>query len=151
MAWNGKTFPAYPSLIPKKENPMKAIICEQPGQFKIKEMDSPTPGAGEALVRMRRIGICGTDLHAYKGRHPLVTYPRILGHELSGEVAAIREPAHGLKVGDPVVILPYLECGKCIARLPPGENQLLYEPEGLRSPSGWGHGGIHERAHGPPD
>ncbi len=94
---------------------MKAIICEQPGQFKMKEIDPPSPGAGEALVRLRRIGICGTDLHAYKGRHPLVTYPRILGHELSGELAAVREPAHGLKVGDPVVVLPYLECGKCIA------------------------------------
>ena len=94
---------------------MKAIFCEQPGQFRIKEMDPPTPKAGEALVRMRRIGICGTDLHAYKGRHPLVTYPRVLGHELSGEVTAIQKPAHGLKVGDPVVILPYLECGKCIA------------------------------------
>jgi 2-desacetyl-2-hydroxyethyl bacteriochlorophyllide A dehydrogenase len=94
---------------------MKAIVCEKPGQFKINEMDPPVPGAGEALVRMRRIGICGTDLHAFKGRHPLVTYPRILGHELSGEVAAVREPAHGLKDGDRVVILPYLECGKCIA------------------------------------
>lgn len=94
---------------------MKAIVCDQPGQFRIKEMDTPTPKAGEALVRLVRVGVCGTDLHAYKGRHPLVTYPRILGHELSGEVAAVNEPACGLKVGDPVVILPYLECGKCIA------------------------------------
>jgi 2-desacetyl-2-hydroxyethyl bacteriochlorophyllide A dehydrogenase len=94
---------------------MKAIVCEQPGRFRIVEVDTPRPKAGEALVRLARIGVCGTDLHAYKGRHPLVTYPRILGHELSGEVAEVNEPAYGLKVGDPVVILPYLECGKCIA------------------------------------
>jgi 2-desacetyl-2-hydroxyethyl bacteriochlorophyllide A dehydrogenase len=94
---------------------MKAIICEQPGQFRIKDKETPTPKAGEALVRMLRVGVCGTDLHAYKGRHPLVTYPRVLGHELSGEITAVNEPSHGLKVGDPVVILPYLECGKCIA------------------------------------
>lgn len=94
---------------------MKAIVCDQPGQFRLKEMDAPKPKAGEALVRMVRVGVCGTDLHAYRGRHPLVTYPRILGHELSGEIVAVNEPANGLKVGDPVVILPYLECGKCIA------------------------------------
>jgi 2-desacetyl-2-hydroxyethyl bacteriochlorophyllide A dehydrogenase len=94
---------------------MKTILCEQPGQFRIKEMETPTPKAGEALVRLLRVGVCGTDLHAYRGRHPLVTYPRILGHELSGEIVSIHEPSQGLKVGDPVVILPYLECGKCIA------------------------------------
>lgn len=94
---------------------MKAIVCEQPGRFRIVEVDTPRPKAGEALVRLARIGVCGTDLHAYKGSHPLVTYPRILGHELSGEVAEVNEPAYGLKAGDPVVILPYLECGKCIA------------------------------------
>jgi 2-desacetyl-2-hydroxyethyl bacteriochlorophyllide A dehydrogenase len=104
-----------PFTKPSKEKTMKAIVCDQPGQFRLREMDAPKPKAGEALVRMVRVGVCGTDLHAYRGRHPLVTYPRILGHELSGEIVAVNEPAHGLKVGDPVVILPYLECGKCIA------------------------------------
>jgi 2-desacetyl-2-hydroxyethyl bacteriochlorophyllide A dehydrogenase len=99
----------------KNGEEMKAIICEQPGQFRIKELDLPTVKPGEALVRIRRVGICGSDLGAFKGHHPLVTYPRILGHELSGEVAAIPEPSGGLKAGDSVVILPYLECGKCIA------------------------------------
>jgi 2-desacetyl-2-hydroxyethyl bacteriochlorophyllide A dehydrogenase len=94
---------------------MKGIICEQPGQFRLKELELPTVKAGEALVRIRRVGICGSDLGAFKGQHPLVTYPRILGHELSGEVVAVSGPSGGLKVGDSVVILPYLECGKCIA------------------------------------
>jgi 2-desacetyl-2-hydroxyethyl bacteriochlorophyllide A dehydrogenase len=94
---------------------MKAIVCEQPGRFRIKEVEMPVPQLGEALVRIRRVGVCGSDLHAFQGRQPLVTYPRILGHELSGEIAAVREPARGLKAGDKVVVLPYIECGKCIA------------------------------------
>jgi len=70
---------------------MKAIVCEQPGQLRMKEMDPPILRPGEALVRIRRIGICGTDLHAFKGEQPYFTYPRILGHELSGEIAELSD------------------------------------------------------------
>ena len=94
---------------------MKAIICERPGQLSMKEIDPPHPKPGKALVRIRRVGICGTDLHAYRGEQPYFTYPRILGHELSGEIAGIGENAFNLKMGDPVVIIPYVWCGKCIA------------------------------------
>ena len=129
---------------------MKAIICEQPGQFRIKEMGTPTPKAGEALVRLLRVGVCGTDLHAYRGRHPLVTYPRVLGHELSGEVVAVNEPVHGLKIGDPVVVLPYLECGKCIACRQGKPNCCMsLKVYGVHLDGG--HGGIPERAHGSSD
>ena len=71
--------------------------------------------SGQALVRVKRIGVCGTDLHAYQGNQPFFTYPRILGHELSGIIESIGENPAGLKPGDPVAILPYMECGKCIA------------------------------------
>lgn len=94
---------------------MKAIICEQVGQFKEIELAEPTPVAGEAIVRIKRIGICGTDIHAYKGNQPYFTYPRILGHELSGIIEHIGENDLNLQVGDQVSIIPYLHCGTCIA------------------------------------
>jgi len=94
---------------------MKGIVCEQPGQLIMKELEPPAVKPGEVLVRIRRIGICGTDLHAFKGEQPYFTYPRILGHELSGEIVEVRDHTHGLRRGDPVVIIPYLECGQCIA------------------------------------
>jgi len=94
---------------------MKCIVCEQPNLFRLKEVEQPVAQPGEALVRIRRIGICGTDLHAYRGNQPFFVYPRILGHELSGEIAVIEENASGLRTGDRVTILPYLECGHCVA------------------------------------
>ncbi|MGW6297605.1 zinc-binding alcohol dehydrogenase family protein [Peribacillus butanolivorans] len=94
---------------------MKSIVCEQPYQFKMIEAEQPVPNSGEALIRVRRIGICGTDIHAYGGNQPFFSYPRILGHELSGHIESIPENASGLKVGDQVSIIPYMECGKCIA------------------------------------
>jgi len=94
---------------------MKAIICERPGKLIMKEIDSPRPKPGEALVRIRRVGICGTDLHAFKGEQPYFTYPKILGHELSGEVIEANKNPYGLDIGDRVVIIPYVACGKCIA------------------------------------
>jgi len=94
---------------------MKCIVCELPGLLRMKELDPPEVKQGEALIRIRRVGICGTDLHAYKGEQPYFTYPRVLGHEISGEVAEVGKNHYGLKAGDPVAIIPYLECGKCIA------------------------------------
>ncbi|EKN65630.1 Zn-dependent alcohol dehydrogenase [Neobacillus bataviensis LMG 21833] len=96
---------------------MKSLVCEEPNRFTMKDLDIPSLKEGEALIRIRRIGICGTDFHAYRGRQPFFTYPRILGHELSGEIAEIPANAGDFTVGDQVVIIPYLECGKCIACL----------------------------------
>ncbi len=93
---------------------MKAVVCERPGTFVRKEVDEPRPAAGEALVRIRRVGICGTDLHAFQGNQPFFEYPRIIGHEL----AAVVEHNGGreeLKRGEPVTVLPYIPCGHCIA------------------------------------
>lgn len=94
---------------------MQRIILEQPHQFKMVEVEIPRIKPGEALVRVRRIGICGTDLHAFRGHQPYFTYPRVLGHELSGEVVEIGANSHGLGEGDHCVIMPYLSCGTCIA------------------------------------
>ncbi|KJD34771.1 alcohol dehydrogenase [Tamlana nanhaiensis] len=94
---------------------MKYIVCEEPGAFQLKEKDVPKRKAGEALLKIKKVGICGTDLHAYGGNQPFFTYPRILGHELASEVLEIDENAEGIKIGDKVVVMPYLSCGTCIA------------------------------------
>ncbi|MCU6792321.1 zinc-binding alcohol dehydrogenase family protein [Paenibacillus sp. WQ 127069] len=94
---------------------MRSIVCQQINEFKMTEAEIPVPQQGESLVRIKRIGICGTDLHAYKGNQPFFSYPRILGHELSGIVEQIEGEAKGISVGDQVAFIPYLECGECIA------------------------------------
>lgn len=97
---------------------MKGIICEEVGKFVFRE-DLPEPELqdGEAIVSIRRIGICGTDLHAYRGNQPYFTYPRVLGHELSGIIERIGDNPQGLRVGDQVSVIPYLHCGECRACL----------------------------------
>ncbi|MBX6320959.1 MAG: zinc-binding alcohol dehydrogenase family protein [Rhodospirillaceae bacterium] len=93
---------------------MKAILCERPGALALVERPAPEPRPGEVLVRIRRVGVCGTDFHIFKGDHPYLAYPRIIGHELAGEVAAVGAGA-SLTVGQRVCVLPYLACGRCVA------------------------------------
>ncbi|MBY9078334.1 zinc-binding alcohol dehydrogenase family protein [Paenibacillus sp. HN-1] len=97
---------------------MKGIVCKEIGKFEWRE-DLPEPALeeGKALVRIRRIGICGTDLHAYQGNQPYFVYPRVLGHELAGVIEAIGDHEAGLRVGDQVSIIPYMHCGECTACL----------------------------------
>jgi 2-desacetyl-2-hydroxyethyl bacteriochlorophyllide A dehydrogenase len=81
-------------------------------------MDAPAPAApapGEALVRVHRVGVCGTDIHAYGGSQPFFTYPRILGHELGVEVLAVGPGVTRVKPGDRCAVEPYLNCQACIA------------------------------------
>jgi 2-desacetyl-2-hydroxyethyl bacteriochlorophyllide A dehydrogenase len=93
---------------------MKAIVCDTPGSVRMEERPIPMPAAGEVLIRIRRIGICGTDMHIFRGTQPFLSYPRVMGHELSGEVASA--PAGStLAAGDQVYVMPYLSCGICIA------------------------------------
>lgn len=94
---------------------MKYIVCEKPGQFLLKEKDAPIRKKGEALVKIRQVGICGTDLHAYLGNQAFFTYPRILGHELAVEVLEIEDNPKKIKSGDHVAVMPYLSCKQCIA------------------------------------
>lgn len=95
---------------------MKGIVCERIGLLRLRDdLPEPEPRPGEAVVRIRRVGICGTDYHAFAGRQPYFTYPRILGHELSGTIEWIGDNEAELSPGDPVSIIPYLHCGTCIA------------------------------------
>lgn len=92
---------------------MLQVTLEEPGRFVAHEAPNPRRGEDEALVRIRRIGVCGTDLHAYRGRQPFFSYPRVLGHELAGEIVEIDANPRGLAVGDRVAVEPYLACGLC--------------------------------------
>ncbi|SMG22380.1 zinc-binding alcohol dehydrogenase family protein [Paenibacillus aquistagni] len=94
---------------------MNSIICEKNRSLKLAEQAEPVRGEGEAIVAIQRIGICGTDLHAYQGNQPYFTYPRILGHELAGIVESIDEHEKDIVVGDQVSIIPYMHCGACTA------------------------------------
>jgi 2-desacetyl-2-hydroxyethyl bacteriochlorophyllide A dehydrogenase len=94
---------------------MKTIECSEPYAFRMLEADIPKPGPGEVLLRVRRIGVCGTDLHAFQGNQPFFTYPRILGHELAGTVEVVHKDERILLPGDEAAVVPYLECGTCIA------------------------------------
>ena len=67
---------------------MKTLVCVKPGSFEYVTGAQPEPGSGQAIIKIKRIGICGTDLHAFEGIQPYFEYPRILGHELAGEPGA---------------------------------------------------------------
>ena len=92
---------------------MRAILCPEPGKLTHIEIARPELKSGWVRIAIRHIGICGTDYHIFEGTHPMLQYPRIMGHELSGVVV----DANGSEfdVGDPVVVNPYLNCGHCPA------------------------------------
>src|SRR5215211_3067696 len=93
---------------------MQAIRLEQPGKFHRVDIPVPSaPGPGEAVVRVHRVGICGTDYGGYLGKMPFYSYPRIPGHELGVEVIAIREGVTNVAPGDRCSVEPYLNCQKC--------------------------------------
>jgi threonine dehydrogenase-like Zn-dependent dehydrogenase len=94
---------------------MLQITLANPGVFVASDVPEPVAASGAAIVRVRRIGVCGTDLHAFAGRQPFFDYPRILGHELGVEVVDPGDEPHGLKPGDRCSVEPYLNCGHCIA------------------------------------
>lgn len=102
---------------------MKAIVLEKPGQFRMAQISEPgRPGAGEALVRVHRVGICGSDVSGYLGKMPFYSYPRIPGHELGVEVLAVGEGVENVRPGDRCSIEPYINCQNCSACKRGGSN-----------------------------
>jgi len=93
---------------------MKALICKEPGRFDYAISNRPELKKAQAIIKIKRIGICGTDLHAFEGTQPYFDYPRILGHELAGELVEF-DNAPGFEKGESVSFIPYYNCGKCIA------------------------------------
>src|SRR5690606_30320780 len=107
----------------RKGGTVRAVVLEAPGNLKL--IDRPplgAPGPGQARVRVHRVGVCGTDLHAYNGNQPMMAYPLILGHELAVEVlelgpetASSATRTGAAMPGDTCTVIPYLSCGHCIA------------------------------------
>jgi threonine dehydrogenase-like Zn-dependent dehydrogenase len=92
---------------------MKALEITQPGAARLVDRPEPTPSAGELLLRIHTVGYCGTDLSTYRGRNPLVTYPRTPGHEVAAVVEGFGEGVASWSVGEQVLVFPYTECGAC--------------------------------------
>ena len=91
---------------------MKALICNQPGEFQYLFKEYPNAAPGHTIIKIKKIGICGTDYHAFEGNQPYFEYPRILGHEIAAEIL---EDAADFKQGEAITIIPYFNCGECIA------------------------------------
>jgi 2-desacetyl-2-hydroxyethyl bacteriochlorophyllide A dehydrogenase len=93
---------------------MKTLVCAEPGRLLMAETEMPEPGPGQVLLKVRQVGVCGTDLHAFEGTQPYFSYPRILGHELGCEVADANG-SRWFREGEAVTVMPYFACGDCIA------------------------------------
>lgn len=97
---------------------MKAVVLEGPGAAAVAELSEPNaPGENEILLQVRRIGLCGSDLNSYRGRNPLVTYPRIPGHEIAATVAELNPHHPEWQPGTAVTVSPYTNCGHCASCL----------------------------------
>ncbi|HRH50479.1 MAG TPA: zinc-binding alcohol dehydrogenase family protein [Panacibacter sp.] len=93
---------------------MKILTCLKPGQFEYAEKEMPLLSKDLSIIKIKRVGICGTDLHAFEGTQPYFTYPRILGHELAAAIVETNN-ADGFENSEAVTIIPYFNCGICIA------------------------------------
>ncbi len=93
---------------------MRAIKIDSPNKIVIEEIEKPILTLGNAIIEVKAMGICGSDVHAYAGKSPNVTYPIVIGHETAGIVVEIdKDNEYGIKVGDKVVLDPYMYCGEC--------------------------------------
>jgi len=92
---------------------MRQALMTQPGKIEFRDVPAPTAGAGEVVIRIRRIGVCGSDIHVWHGKHPFTKYPVVQGHEYSGTVEAVGPGVKKAKPGMKVTARPQLVCGKC--------------------------------------
>src|SRR6185312_1062080 len=109
----GNIFHRHTETQASRPRAMRAVVCEQPHKLILGTRPAPVPAAGEVLMRIRRVGLCGTDYHIFAGKHPYLEYPRVMGHELAGVVEG--PSGSTLKAGQVVTVNPYLACGGCIA------------------------------------
>jgi threonine dehydrogenase-like Zn-dependent dehydrogenase len=91
---------------------MRALVIERPGEARVVDIEDRAAKPLEATMRIRRIGLCGTDLSTFLGKNPLVTYPRIPGHEVAATLERVPDNELGLAEGMDVTMSPYTSCGK---------------------------------------
>jgi L-gulonate 5-dehydrogenase len=94
---------------------MLSVVVDRPNSLAVREMPKPSPAAGEVSVRVRYAGICGSDLHIFRGHNPFVSYPRIIGHEFVGRIESVGEGVDAARVGELVAVDPVISCGRCHA------------------------------------
>lgn len=94
---------------------MKALVMTGPRAARIEEVAEPRMKPGEALLRVHRVGLCGSDLNSFRGRNPMVSFPRVPGHEMAATIVALHEEHLPLSVGMDVTLSPYTSCGHCAA------------------------------------
>lgn len=92
---------------------MKQAVMVEPGKILFREVEKPTIQADEVLMQTRRIGVCGSDIHVFHGKHPYTSYPVVQGHEVSGTVAQVGQAVEGITVGDRMTFTPQVVCGEC--------------------------------------
>jgi L-gulonate 5-dehydrogenase len=97
----------------RKIDQMVSIIVREPGSLEVRSANVPEPKADEVVVKVRRAGICGSDVHILHGSNPFAVYPRVIGHEFAGEVFSLGSEVSAIRLGDHVVIDPVLSCGNC--------------------------------------
>jgi L-iditol 2-dehydrogenase len=92
---------------------MLQAIMTQPGEIEFRKVRKPGLSDEQVLIQVKRIGVCGSDIHVYHGTHPYTGYPVVQGHEVSGVVAGVGQGVEGLAVGDKVTLTPQVTCGAC--------------------------------------
>ncbi len=92
---------------------MRSVLLNKPQELLMRDIEKPVPAKGEVLIKVKRMGICGSDIHAYYGKHPTIYLPVVQGHEFSGVVEALGEGVTGFEIGEPVTARPQYTCGEC--------------------------------------
>ena len=92
---------------------MRQAVMTNPGEIEIRDVQKPIPTGDEVLIKIERIGVCGSDIHVFHGLHPYTSYPVVQGHEIGGVVAEIGKKVQGFVPGDKVVFMPQVTCGEC--------------------------------------
>lgn len=92
---------------------MKQALMTAPGAIEIRQVPVPSPGPSQVLLRIMRVGVCGSDIHVFHGKHPYTKYPVVQGHEFSALVEEVGSEVNNVRVGQKVTALPQIVCGKC--------------------------------------
>lgn len=92
---------------------MRQAVMVAPGRIEFREVEEPVAGAGQVRIKVERIGVCGSDIHVFHGKHPFVKYPLIQGHEYSGVVESVGAGVQGIRAGDKVTATPQEVCNVC--------------------------------------